>query len=262
MVSAGRKTAARTHAERRKAEAIDQIPSDSEDFGRVNDLDAIERLVDVTGRLIVDVGCGEGKLARELALSGARVMGLEPDPVQAQKNREAPEIPGVTLIEAGAERIPLESGAADGVIFSRSLHHLPSAEIPDALTEAKRVLNGENGFLLAIEPVMESPFSQLMKPFHDETKARATAHAALKRLVPEHFAGEREAFYTISQSFADFAAFTEAMLAASFNKLARAAIETPKVERLFETGRDGERYVFDQLMRMNLFLNREPAMRR
>ena len=254
--------AARSHAERRKAEAIDQTSRTPENFGRVSDFDAIGRLVDVTGCLIVDVGCGEGKLAREFALSGARVMGLEPEPVQAQKNREAPEIPGVTLIEAGAERIPLESGAANGVIFSRSLHHLPIAKIPDALTEAHRVLDGENGFLLAIEPVLESPFSRLMKPFHDETTARTAAQGALKRLVPDRFAGEREAFYTISQSFPDFAAFTEAMLAASFNRLQRAAIETPEVERLFETGRDGEGYVFDQLMRMNLFLDREPAVPR
>ena len=38
--------------------------------------DALDELVDVHGRDVLDVGCGEGELARRLALGGARVVGL------------------------------------------------------------------------------------------------------------------------------------------------------------------------------------------
>ena len=51
------------------------------------DIDVMDRLIDVSGKRIVDAGCGEGGLARALAERGAEVIALEPDPVQAATNR-------------------------------------------------------------------------------------------------------------------------------------------------------------------------------
>ena len=81
----------------------------------------------VGGRSLIDVGCGGGALARALAERGATVLGVEPDPVQAARNREASETPGVSFAEGRAESLPVGDGAADGAIFGRSLHHVPRA---------------------------------------------------------------------------------------------------------------------------------------
>lgn len=225
----------------------------AEDLGRRTDLEAIDELVNVRNMEIVDVGCGDGALARGLAERGANVLGLEPDPVQAAKNREAPQAGGVTLIESGAESIPLDDGMADGVIFARSLHHVPGPLMGKALKEARRVLK-RRGFLLVIEPEMRSPFSQLMKPFHDETKVRGAAKRVLKRLVPTVFPRAREVHYTTTMTFPDFETFSERMAGATFNAISHEEVDTPKVREAFERGYSDGGYVFDQRMRVNLFL--------
>lgn len=225
----------------------------TQDLGRRTDVEAIDELVDVCGMEIVDVGCGEGDLARALAERGANVLALEPDPIQAAKNRRAPPASGVTFVEGGAETIPLDAGMADGVIFARSLHHVPAKLMDKALEEARRVLKPV-GFLLVIEPETESPFSRLMEPFHDETKVRAAAKRALGRLVPKVFPRVREFHYTTTMTFPDFESFVERMAGATFNTIRRDAVDRPAVRRRFEAGRTNGAYAFDQRMHIYFFV--------
>lgn len=222
-------------------------------LGICTDIEAIERLLDVDGRRLVDVGCGDGALARLLAERGAQVIGLEPDPVQVKKNLDAPPTPGVTLAETDGRSIPFGDGIVDGVIFSRSLHHVPAAEMPAMLREARRVLRNDGGVLYILEPIAEGGFFHVMQPFHDETQVRADAYRAVKSLVPGSFAREQEFHYTLSVRFTSFEAFEERMAAgASFNRYQPAEIGTDEVRTRFELGRSGEGYCFAQPMRINL----------
>ena len=79
------------------------MPGIVEHWGRSTDLAVLDRLVQVRGLQVVDVGCGAGALARSIAERGAQVLGVEPDPVQAERNREAPETDGVSFAEGYAE---------------------------------------------------------------------------------------------------------------------------------------------------------------
>ena len=117
-------------------------------LGCATDIEIIGRLVELEGRTIADVGCGDGRVARALADLGATVVGVEPDPIQAAKNREADAHPGVTLIEGAAERLPQDTASVDGVIFSKSLHHVPREGMDAGLREAARVLKPGNSFSL------------------------------------------------------------------------------------------------------------------
>ena len=110
------------------------------DLGELSDIGAVEALLSVAGLSVIAVGCGPGASSRELAARGASVLAVEPDPIQAAKNRAAPPTPGVAFAEAGAEALPAESGTIDGVFFFRSLHHVPAGRMDDALIEAARVL--------------------------------------------------------------------------------------------------------------------------
>ena len=47
---------------------------------RLEDVLLRDLLGDVAGRAVLDLGCGDGKLAVRLAALGARVVGLDPDP--------------------------------------------------------------------------------------------------------------------------------------------------------------------------------------
>ena len=228
------------------------MPGTVEDWGRSTDLAVLDRLVEMRGRSVIDVGCGAGTLARSLAERGATVLGVEPDPVQAERNREAPETPGVTFVEGRGEDLPVGEGSCDGVIFGRSLHHVPEAAMRPALAEARRVLRS-GGFLYVLEPVMEGPFSVVMKPFHDETEVRRQAREALVDSAPL-FARAREIHYEVERRFESHEAFVELFSGLTYNSYGADAVRSETVRRLFEAGRtDAGDYAFAQPMRVDLF---------
>ena len=228
------------------------MPGTVERWGLSTDLAVLDRLVQVRGLSIVDVGCGAGALAHSLAERGATVLGVEPDPVQAERNRDAPEADGVRFAEGRAEALPVGDSAVDGVIFGRSLHHVPEAAMRPALAEARRVL-AAGGFLYVLEPVMEGAFSSVMKPFHDETEVRRQAREALADSAPL-FAGAREVHYEVERRFESHAAFVDLFSGLSYNSYGADAVRSETVKRLFEAGRtDAGDYAFVQPMRVDLF---------
>jgi ubiquinone/menaquinone biosynthesis C-methylase UbiE len=224
------------------------------DLGELTDIGAVTALLSVEGLSIVDVGCGPGKATRELCALGATVLGAEPDPIQAQKNREAPAQAGLTFIEAGAEKLPMESGSVDGVFFFRSLHHVPIGRKEAALAEAARVLKPNSGFLCVVEPAMTGTNFKVMRPFHDETQVRTEAQAALDQVATRLFRSEERYQYVQFSRYQNFEAMVARVTGQTFNSIQRESVETDEVRGLFEAGRsnDGE-YVFDQPMLLNLF---------
>ena len=227
------------------------MPGTVERWGASTDLAVLDRLVPVHGRSLIDVGCGGGALARALAERGATVLGVEPDPVQAERNREAPETPGVTFVEGRAESLPTGDGSAGGVIFGRSLHHVPQDAMRPALAEARRVL-APGGFVYVMEPVMEGPFSAVIKPFHDETEVRARAREAVCESAPL-FARAREVHYDIERRFESHDEFVELFSGLTYNSYGADAVRSEAVRRLFEAGRtDAGDYAFVQPMRVDL----------
>lgn len=223
------------------------------DLGRATDAEIIERLVELDGREVVDVGCGGGAVSAKLAALGATVLGLEPDPIQAAKNRDADPIPNVTLVEGSAESIPRESGTVDAVIFGKSLHHVPKDLMDAALREAARVLKPGTGLLYSLEPDIRGEFSQLMKPFHDETQVRAWAQEALTRTADPLFEEAAQYWYEITVTFHDFESFAGRALGATFNDIDAGKIMTDEVRRNFEAGRSGDEFSFHNLMRVRLY---------
>ena len=228
------------------------MPGTVEHWGASTDLAVLDRLVQVRGHALIDVGCGAGALARSLVERGAAVLGVEPDPVQAARNREAPETPGVSFAEGRAESLPAGDGTVDGVIFGRSLHHVPEPTMRPALEEARRVL-GPGGFLYVLEPVMEGAFSAVIKPFHDETEVRRQAQDALRNSTPL-FAQARKVHYEVERRFASHEAFVDLFSGLSYNSYGADAVRSETVKRLFEAGRtEAGDYAFVQPMRVDLF---------
>ncbi|WP_321792014.1 class I SAM-dependent methyltransferase [Caballeronia sp. J97] len=66
---------------------------------------------------IVDLGCGTGLLACELAKRGHRVTGIDPSPQMLRVARSRPEGPEVTWIEGDASALPFV-GAADLLVMT------------------------------------------------------------------------------------------------------------------------------------------------
>lgn len=224
------------------------------DLGETNDFAAVAGLVPLAGKLVVDVGCGPGHSSRQIAAAGAQVLGVEPDPVQAEKNRQSDPVERLTFVEGGAQALPLADGVADAVFFFRSLHHVPIALMDQALAEAARVLKPGTGVLAVVEPGMTGSNFRLMRPFHDETEVRIAAQAALQRIPAELF-GPAESYGFVQYArHPDFAAMADRAVGLTFNQIRRDQVETDEVRALFEAGRsDQGDYVFDQPMLIDLY---------
>jgi hypothetical protein len=84
-------------------------------------------LGDVSGRRILDAGCGNGYFARLLAARGARVVGVEPGEAMVSyaraKERELGQ--GIDYPRADLTRLPDLGGAFDAVVCSMVLMAIP-----------------------------------------------------------------------------------------------------------------------------------------
>ena len=108
--------------------------------------DRFLELLPPPGRLTVDVGCGEGRLARDLRPLGYRIAAFDASATMVRHAREAD--PELDVREADATRLPLDAAAADLVIAFMSLMNME--DMPAAVREAARVLEPGGRFCIAI----------------------------------------------------------------------------------------------------------------
>jgi 2-polyprenyl-3-methyl-5-hydroxy-6-metoxy-1,4-benzoquinol methylase len=79
------------------------------------------------GMVCVDLGCGGGRLALELARRGATVIGVDVSSAMIERMNSQAQSEGltsVTGIVTAIERLSLPEGSADLVISNYALHHL------------------------------------------------------------------------------------------------------------------------------------------
>jgi SAM-dependent methyltransferase len=142
------------------------------------DLAMLERLVKPAGKDIVDVGCGGGALVRALAERGARPFGLEISAEQLAPALAHDEENRARYVVGRAQELPFAERSFDAVVFMRALHHVPAADLPQALTEARRVLRPD-GLVYVVEPLAEGGYFELLSLVEDEREVRAAAQRAL-----------------------------------------------------------------------------------
>jgi SAM-dependent methyltransferase len=81
--------------------------------------DAFFDLVPAPGAATLEVGCGEGRVARDLVARGHRVTGLDASPTLLRAAAEA--YPASDYVVGPAEALPFEDGAFDLVVAYNSL---------------------------------------------------------------------------------------------------------------------------------------------
>ncbi len=195
-------------------------------------MDVIQQLVSMRQRTVVDVGCGDMGFTAQLAEYAARVVAVDPDPTQAQVNRKH-GLKNVEFHKSEGQSIPLPDGAADGVFFAYSLHHIPASVYERVFAEVRRVLQ-PHGFLYVIEP-MDCPLNQVMKLFHDEDQERQAAQQALHSLAVPAFVKVEEVTYYSYAEYASFEQFAEHFSSRSFNSTYREEdVRRERVREAFE----------------------------
>jgi SAM-dependent methyltransferase len=98
--------------------------------------DAFFALVPAPGAATLEVGCGEGRVARDLVARGHRVTGLDASSTLLGAAAEAD--PTGDYVVGAAEALPFDDGAFDLVVAYNSL--MDVEDMPVAVREAARVL--------------------------------------------------------------------------------------------------------------------------
>jgi SAM-dependent methyltransferase len=105
---------------------------------------------------VLDVGCGEGQVARHLASLGIDVVGFDPTPSQLAVARERGS--GPRYARARADALPCRDAAFDSVLVCLALEHVD--DFQSAIDEVARVLEPGGTFLLLLcHPLLQSPGS-------------------------------------------------------------------------------------------------------
>ena len=178
-----------------------------------NELDVLAALLPLQGRRIIELGCGNARLARELLLRfpDAHVSGLEVDERQHAKNLASPQ-QGRDFIAAGPQALPFGDARFDLALMLKSLHHVPLPLMAQALNEIARVLR-PGAHLYVSEPVYAGALNEVTLLFNDEGKVRAAAQAALDQaLLSGLWQQVDEQRFEMPVQFKDFDDFEQRMM--------------------------------------------------
>jgi len=110
-------------------------------------------------KTVVDVGTGEGQIARRLAQAGSDVLAYDPTPSQiAVARRRGTDFDGAQIVygEAFAHDLPVKDSAADGALACLVFEHI--TEVDAAITEVWRVLQPGGRFVFMLNhPLLQTP---------------------------------------------------------------------------------------------------------
>ena len=115
---------------------------------------AVEELV---GRhKVLDLGCGDGQIARALAAQGSDVLGV--DPTQLHIDIAIERGGGPRYLLGGATDIPADDNSFDAVVACLVFEHID--QMDEAMTEVARVLKPEGQFSFFLNhPLLQTPGS-------------------------------------------------------------------------------------------------------
>ena len=109
----------------------------------------IDLLGPIEGAAVLDIGCGPGIYARDLALRGARVTALDSAPAMLAAVVEESHAAGVTVdcVEGDVSAIPSPDASFDAAVLVQVIEYVPDAVA--ALQEIRRVLKPGGRLLIS-----------------------------------------------------------------------------------------------------------------
>jgi SAM-dependent methyltransferase len=108
--------------------------------------DLFLELMPPPGRRTLDLGCGEGRLARDLKARGHEAVGIDRSPAMLAAGREADPDIETHLVDAAS--LPFDDASFDLVVAFMSLQDID--DLAGAISEAARVLEPGGRFCTAI----------------------------------------------------------------------------------------------------------------
>jgi len=154
--------------ERRSADFFEAAARDwdklGHDFATGQGRERAAALLAPPGRVLADLGCGTGYMARSLLDVAARVICVDRSAAMLDQARERLEkAPGAAELEfrrGELDSLPIDDGELDGLVAGMVLHHMVALE--PALAEMLRVLKpGATAVVLELAPHREAWMHEL-----------------------------------------------------------------------------------------------------
>ena len=141
-------------------------------FSKVDsEIDILKANLNFSRKVVIDIGCGTGKISKMIASEAAFVIGIDtPDLIGMAKKYYQPD--NFILKTGSGQNMPVESNYADIIICYASFHHIPENEMNIAMRECYRVLK-EDGLLVMCEPLTDKgSYYDLVSLIEDERVIR------------------------------------------------------------------------------------------
>lgn len=139
----------------------------------------------LAGKELLEVGCGTGRITRDLVRHASRVVAVDPDEAALAKARMAILADNVTFLPMPDGILDFSPASFDVVIYTLSLHHVPLAHMDESLRIAASLLR-EGGVIVVVEPGDGGSFMEIKERFGagsgDERPGREAAIGAMNRL--------------------------------------------------------------------------------
>jgi ubiquinone/menaquinone biosynthesis C-methylase UbiE len=203
---------------------------------------------------VLDLGCGSGDVGRAIAESvpGASVVCIEIDALQYAENLESAPLPNLEFKRGGAEKIPERDEGFDVVLMMKSLHHVPTDQMDQALREVRRVLHMD-GLAFIVEPVFGGAFNEILRIFHDEKEVRLAAFEAVRNAISSgSMELVEERFFLTSVTIPDFDVFEQRYINVTHSEISLSSAQRAEVRQKFERHMKPDGATFKMPMRLDL----------
>ncbi len=135
-----------------------------------------------TGKTILEIGCGDGKISVLLAKGSDRYIAIDPDEEKIEQAaliqpEDDPALGRPEFRVGSGYDLPFPDNSVDLVLFTLSLHHQDSGR---ALDEAFRVLI-PGGHVLVLEPSDDGQFQKCCHLFNNETRVLEAARQGIRQ---------------------------------------------------------------------------------
>lgn len=136
----------------------------------------ISSLPDLTGRVVLDLGCGIGRLSTLLSERATQVIGLDVSQKMLQRARTDVRKSSVSFVLASAGYLPFPKGAFDVVIASFVLQHILDEVLFERTLKEIACVTKPNGLALL--------FDSLADVYHRPTNSVVTMIRTWQQYVP------------------------------------------------------------------------------
>lgn len=145
-------------------------------------LKKIDKTVKLKGKNVLEIGCGTGNRSIQIASKVKQLTAIEPSAKLVKEAKQKNNASNIDYQVGRAENLTCKPKLFDVVIFTLSLHHVPSAKMPQAIKEAVRVTK-KGGYIVFLEPTHAGNFFESEIKFDacdgDERKEKALAYFSI-----------------------------------------------------------------------------------